>query len=814
MDRRKFSRIGIWCILFIALAVILFWISGRNKSQGVSRYTWIYNLTDNFQIENYENTKPYFRDVGNDNPYFDKIQSAYEFGILENKRRFNGDDVATGEFVALTAMKAIGCYKVQIYMGLSDSPSDKEYIELAIEKGIITDKLLKKGLSKEQALNALSRAKDLYYSELWVDDFVNIEYQEGVIQLMQSEVLEVSGSASEIAVSDSARKRLSVGSNIVFTDESSQNCIARKVVEIRKDGIVKLEDAVLQDVLTSYVVSDMEKVSVDDILEQMNNMKVGDFVQSRHTNVDTNKLYPVVHSNVWDWKESSGNLSVFLSNTNDGIRVELSGGSSIDGISFPVPIKGKKDVKINASINISNIGVGVQMIHNGIDIQYVNIQTESNISVEGDSIIETDDPIRIPLFCTPIYLGNGTVGVSIPFYLIISAEGSFSLQAEIPISLICEYSKDVGLRSNANVECNASVAADCKAECVLEIEPILKLSLLGVVSQNIFDVETDIGIEVKADEIIRGDSNILSCMDLDVSAPILSVTFLGDQNTKSLLANIIHGEVTFNIISADSASCKATWHYEIYRDGTSAQVPQCTYGKEQELELSADFPHSYVVQFTSDFEERDEYYEVHGRIWDCLYIPVATVEKMQPGDTYYYDNIRFTFVKSGEYEETSMHAGTKWFVLKDDGNNFYLVMGLCTLGDSKNDGPMTYVYPLDFVTEEDRYGTRYLHECGYYIATTGNTFVEVKNDYLFVIEKKHMISIKTSESERSSYSVEEIVTKEIKNYDDKLFSKKDCWLHYIPMRKYRDEIFSQEFTMVNQPTGVYRESNGVMHQIQ
>lgn len=173
-DREEKSKKRILLIEAIIIVAILFTVGitvkySNRKLEGVTRGEWIYNLTETFQITKCKEETPYYRDVESDSIYFKNVQAAYEWGILEDESKFHGDDVATGEFVAMTAMKSVGSYKVQIYLGLKETPNEKDYLELALKEGVISEEMLNVGVTKEQAVAILSRAQELYYSELYID---------------------------------------------------------------------------------------------------------------------------------------------------------------------------------------------------------------------------------------------------------------------------------------------------------------------------------------------------------------------------------------------------------------------------------------------------------------------------------------------------------------------------------------------------------------------------------------------------------------------------------------------------------------------
>lgn len=697
------SKKHILLIGTIIIVAIIFTIGiavkcSNRKQEGVTRGEWIYNLTEAFQITKYKEEAPYYRDVNTDNVYFDNMQAAYEWGVLESESKFHSDDVATGEFVALTAMKAVGCYKVQVFLKSEEIPDEKDYLKLALEKEVISEEMLEKGVTQEQALEILSRAQDLYYSELWIDNYVNIQYQKNVIQLDSEDIIALNNDFTLMQVNDAIIQKMKVDANVIIPQSLAGRDIARKVTDINEDGTVKLADTELEKVISSFIVSDIERVSLEDIFSQSKLMAGAELYQVMNDlgNVEKDTSISMMLNSVWNIEDDYDGFTVDIMTDDGELKVALSENKTGSSITLSTGIMVDHDTDIKTSVKVKSVDVGVQMIHNGLEVEYANVQVESDISFTGEFNLNSD--LIIPICKAPIYLGNGTIGVEIPFYLVLTAEGSVSLEAEMPVTMACEYNKDSGLRANANLDCNVNMEANCKMQCILRIEPILQLSLLGLIDVNVFDAEVDLGIEANASTKLRSNSNIISCTDISLAAPIVSVSFLGDENVASLLRELMSpiDEMRFDIFNAENAFIKDGWHYEVYGDGTASRVKECTYNKEkQESEtLSAEDPHNYVVNFITEFEEQEDYYEVTGKVFDVLYIPVNVADNMEIGDSYVYDNVTFTCMKRGVYDSpySDEIVGTPWLVLMDDKGNYFLVSGLSTEGTAHNNEDMDYYY--------------------------------------------------------------------------------------------------------------------------
>lgn len=778
MEDKKYKVlicVGIAIFLLIGMVKL-----SNRKEEGITRGEWIYNLTQSFQITHYDQEEPYFKDVNSDSTYFTNIQAAYEWGMLEKEKHFHEEEVATGEFVALTAMKAIGLYKVQIYLGLMETPSDEEYLELALQKELVSKERLKKGISQEQAIEIILRARDLYYSELWLDDYISTQYQEDVLELKKEDILSINENYTEMLVATDLIEKISHSRNIILPKEIAGQEIARKVKEVNEFGIITLSEPKLEEVITSFVISDIENVTTEDIFEY--NRSLG--LASTNT-LGSYDIYDYNHS-ILEVKNDGG---INYSSTDSGFMVTilsdegkleilLTDKSDGSTIVIPTETRIKMDENIEVGISVSNISVGIQFMHDGLEPTYTNIQVGEDISIHGKLALESD--LEFKLFEVPIYFGNGTASVKIPFYLLLSAEGEVSLEAGIPTQLTFEYLKGNGFRGNHNANIYIDMEAECTLKSGIRMKPVLQVSILGVLKENILDAEGDICIEGSANVTPRIDSRIKSCIDLSIAAPTISVAFLSDEDNPSLLSNILPS-ISFDIVDADSAWKKETWHTESYTDGTIHKVMECTYGQ---LTLSLDPQHQYTLYFTDEFVDKGEYYEVTAKIFDIACIPKETADNLEVGDYYVYDNVTFTLIdkiKCGfctedewiEFVDSPIHEyGDTFLILKDDKDNLYLVDPHGIMIHRPVGGEETSYYQIKYASKIDsKSKSTPLSYIGYK-TIGGRTNIVIDDNYVFKIHKEEIIKLSMAQDHSATdYTIKEIVENKIKDYNGLLFSK-------------------------------------------
>jgi hypothetical protein len=78
---------------------------GGNQVQGVTTGDWLTMLNDQFGMTTYVSQDPYYADIDASNPYFEAVQIAYEWGVINDADAIDVDANVTHEFVAMTLVR-------------------------------------------------------------------------------------------------------------------------------------------------------------------------------------------------------------------------------------------------------------------------------------------------------------------------------------------------------------------------------------------------------------------------------------------------------------------------------------------------------------------------------------------------------------------------------------------------------------------------------------------------------------------------------------------------------------------------------------
>ncbi len=146
-------------IIFSIIVTILLLNRGKD---GISRFDWIDELCEIADINGFETDEPFYDDVDRDDNLFMVIQAAVEADVIPITDKFKGDKHVTGEFAVVTALRAVDEYKRTRLYDVEDK-SDDDYLEYALENGLIEKAELNKELSEERCNEILEKTRVLIY---------------------------------------------------------------------------------------------------------------------------------------------------------------------------------------------------------------------------------------------------------------------------------------------------------------------------------------------------------------------------------------------------------------------------------------------------------------------------------------------------------------------------------------------------------------------------------------------------------------------------------------------------------------------------
>ena len=568
MKKKIIIGISASVIVIVAIAAgIVTGISSKKKSSNDINVSCKAAVTKNEDITCYDWLKKLCNKMGVEADDYRK--AAKEYGYITDSDEFSNDDIASGGFMALTSMRAMGEGKMQIYLGTDDAISDNTNIELAINNNLIAEDSLDRGFSDQEADGILDKFDDLYYGEFWPEDIENVSYKENISQLQFFDIKDYKEDENIIYIDESAAKNLKKGDTFVFDYMGEK--IAKKIVEDMGNGTFSLEDPEIDEVFNTLIVSDSASIGIDDIISYygLDNVKVS---AGKPVTMLTADVSGNIHSKGFAIEAA----------VNDDNELEVTLTDNDTEAEYELPIKQKLNKKCeNFSIkwDVNNINVGAQVkytLKSGLKYASVGVDIDSEIS--GEIGVEGDFSDGILLCQTPALIGSNLVAVNVALYIVPAVDGSVNLKVEVPYYAGVSYEKGKGV--NGTMGLRSSMQTSIEAEGTMGLYFRTAPMLVTMRSIPLLDAELDIGAEAEATRTGRPNGQI--CSDVNVKCPVFIIG-VGDEsvkykNKKSLLCTM---DISKSCEFTSFARSKSL-HYERLADGTKQFVKECTYNEQPE----------------------------------------------------------------------------------------------------------------------------------------------------------------------------------------------------------------------------------------
>lgn len=568
MKKKIIIGVSATVIVIVAIAAgIVTGASSKKKSSDDINVSCKAAVTKNEDITCYDWLKKLCNKTGVEAEDYRK--AAKEYGYITDSDEFSNDDIASGGFMALTSMRAMGEGKMQIYLGTDDAISDNTNIELAINNNLIAEDSLDRGFSDQEADDILDKFDDLYYGEFWPEDIENVSYKENVSQLQFFEIKDYKEDENIIYIDESAAQNLKKGDTFVFDYMGEK--IAKKIVENMGNGTFSLEDPEIDEVFNTLIVSDSASIGIDDIISYygLDNMKVS---AGKPVTMLTADVSGNIHSKGFAIEAA----------VNDDNELEVTLTDNDTEVEYELPIKQKLNKKCeNFSIkwDVNNINVGAQVKYTlKSGLKYVSVGVDIDSEISGEIGVEGDFSDGILLCQTPALIGSNLVAVNVALYIVPAVDGSVNLKVEVPYYAGVSYEKGKGV--NGTMGLRSSMQTSIEAEGTMGLYFRTAPMLVTMRSIPLLDAELDIGAEAEATRTGRPNGQI--CSDVNVKCPVFIIG-VGDEsvkykNKKSLLCTM---DISKSCEFTSFARSKSL-HYERLADGTKQFVKECTYNEQPE----------------------------------------------------------------------------------------------------------------------------------------------------------------------------------------------------------------------------------------
>ena len=493
---------------------------------------------------------------------------------------YKDGDYADAKLIAVTAFETIDAHKLRRVIGDTEL-TDKEYCKLADDYELLSAK--KDGYTSADCEKILERYNEIYFDDLWLDDYCETEYKENVKHV------EALAAAQENEADGTVRfdgnPDLSQGDVLVYKDDLGFMHTGR-VDAIGEDGSCQLSEPAIEDVINSVEVSDIREISYQDIYAN-NTAYPADAVISdsgkSHGGSSGAYMHAMHNENkVLSYSNTSAGLQFTVEAEEDELTVTMRNKDTGEEVKYKSDIELGDGASGSLDVDLSDIEVAADMTYFTFQKgeKYAEYRLQMDSTVTGSlSLATDDDALKIPLFETTVPFEGGFVRLDFGVYLQLTAEGTYEITATLPMNICVRHDKTDGLRMLKGQAADSSIEQSLQGEAMLSANAEARLW--------VFFLWDLLGAEVKAGavgtaQIIERDDGMI-CKDISVDFPVIK----GSAYLSGLFSQ---AEKEFDIYSGNTV-----WNYHSeyipgVRDG---RVLECSYGNE---ELLAEYAVTYGNQ--------------------------------------------------------------------------------------------------------------------------------------------------------------------------------------------------------------------------
>ncbi len=409
------------------------------------------------------------------------------------------------------------------------------------------------------------------------DDYEKVVFQRGVIEIEKESITWENDNT--LVISDtSVLKKIRKNSIIVIENDNGFK-ETKRVTQIEGTTMIVSDNVEFEDVVKKMELSDIVEFSFQNIFDYYD-LSEEDYISSEMNDMRKfENTYIMTTAGTYQSKGFSVSLNTEDDNETRVLCVALTDNDT--GLSYRIPsdIIVKEGTEYSAELTVDKFLIASQFEYDkGVKCAEISVDTHTILKggVKKEKSFGVD---KILLFKTPVPLGSGILGVDIEVYLMISAEGNISLQAEMPMATGVRYDKGIGFRKiSKDVENNTiEIQANCEGKVLVRIEPII----VAFTKFNILDMEADMGATLQAEMIKRPTDMI--CIGASASFPVFTLSALADEEAESMVGLLVD-EMEYEIITSDNAPIKKEMHYEVLPSGEHGFVEKCTYGDNEETD--------------------------------------------------------------------------------------------------------------------------------------------------------------------------------------------------------------------------------------
>lgn len=590
---------------------------------------WIQELTLQAGIENYKKETSYFEDVPISHPYFAEVQSAVEWGVLEQNCGFDPDLSLTREWVCYTLMN-LSMETPEKIVEIKDLKNSQfpQQVQNAVSMNLLELDSSgyfepKKEISKEDAFESLSKMIEVINNRTF-ESKTDIVWDMDQIMEVFPDAIDSQNNKLYFSTLDTIS--FTEGNVIGYIDEQGFPNVKQIVSMEESDSniVVNIKDAENFDFIEQMDVSGSVELDFDqaEILDEDNEIikeySALNTVENHLSFMSTKGKQKTVHIGQFDIviKQNGATLSAEVSKTfPHGSKVYAK--AKVNGVKVDYQWKKDNNDMRDAYFKVKCTTEEDFGLSNG---SYKNLYGDfskfsasefvsslQSMFVQKKDVVEqtlTLCSIRVPIPSAPVM----SVLLSLEMHMNLTGKAELVLKQVNGIGLeykngnvrcIKENTNTFTNQVKASLSCTAGIrfALECVKMALMDTSLQAGAKATAKTSFHLYDEDGNHSLKNSsvssdvADEVADGNPNVLVCVDLD-AYPILKIKV----NTSKTLLGKMGFDGSFNILSSNNASMfqEKSGHFE-----NGHRVSKCTRGSKITSTKNSDFTVSKKLELDS-----------------------------------------------------------------------------------------------------------------------------------------------------------------------------------------------------------------------
>ena len=213
---------------------------------------WLMMINDAFGMQSYIEEKPYFENISSSSPYYETVQIAAEWDVVDKNAAIDVEKTLTWETALVTLVNAGNFVD-------AESGNEKK-VKYAIENfdESIRDYWMNRNIQYQKAVVLLATAQEKWANKRYDENIENISYNENVIDLADSVKTDYAVNGNQVAISSELVGEIEEGD--VYVLQSQDNPLEYTYYKAEQ---ISTSNG------TTYISNSDEELELEDVAEEI-----------------------------------------------------------------------------------------------------------------------------------------------------------------------------------------------------------------------------------------------------------------------------------------------------------------------------------------------------------------------------------------------------------------------------------------------------------------------------------------------------------------------------------------------------------------